>query len=75
MYSAKNCSLCEKAKEVINAVRQKKNFNFTVVDIYDSGVKDHLRFKFDIPVITANGKLLAKHTITAEEINSFLDSQ
>jgi glutaredoxin len=62
LYTRDGCSLCEKAKAVILAVRREVAFEFREVDIGRSGelFEDH---KHDIPVIEIDGKRAFKHRV------------
>ena len=73
LYTRDGCSLCEKAKAVILAVRKEVDFQFREVDIGWSGdlYEDH---KHDIPVIEIDGKRAFKHRVDPAALKERLSS-
>ena len=71
LYTRDGCSLCEKARAVILAVRREVAFGFREVDIGWSGelYEDH---KHDIPVIEIDGKRAFKHRVDAAALKERL---
>ncbi len=62
LYTREGCSLCEKAKAVILAVRGRVTFAFREVDIGWSGDL-YEDYKHDIPVIEIDGKRAFKYRV------------
>lgn len=73
LYTRDGCSLCEKAKAVILALRGEVAFEFREVDIGWSGelYEDH---KHDIPVIEIDGKRAFKHRVDPAALKERLSS-
>ena len=71
LYTRDGCSLCEKAKAVILALRREVAFEFREVDIGWSGelYEDH---KHDIPVIEIDGKRAFKYRVDPNELKKRL---
>jgi len=62
LYTREGCSLCDKAKAVILAVRREIAFDFREIDIGWSGDL-YEDYKHDIPVIEIAGKRAFKHRV------------
>ena len=71
LYTRERCSLCEKAKAVILAVRREIAFDFREVDIGWSGDL-YEDYKHDIPVIEVDGKRAFKYRVEASELKERL---
>ncbi len=71
LYTRERCSLCEKAKAVILAVRREVEFDFREVDIGWSGDL-YEDYKHDIPVIEVDGKRAFKYRVLASELKERL---
>jgi len=71
LYTRERCSLCEKAKAVILAVRREVEFEFREVDIGWSGDL-YEDYKHDIPVIEVDGKRAFKYRVEASELKERL---
>ena len=71
LYTRERCSLCEKAKAVILAVRREVEFDFREVDIGWSGDL-YEDYKHDIPVIEVDGKRAFKYRVEASELKERL---
>jgi glutaredoxin len=71
LYTRERCSLCEKAKAVILAVRREVEFEFREVDIGWSGDL-YEDYKHDIPVIEVDGKRAFKYRVQASELKERL---
>ena len=67
VHTKPNCPLCDDAIEVIESVREKIHFDLAKKNILES-LDDFERFKHDIPVICLNGKELARHRISQEQL-------
>ncbi len=63
IYSKADCSLCDDAKAVLEAVRRRVPFELVEVDItLDPAVYE--RFRYDIPVVFIDGQKAFKHRVT-----------
>jgi glutaredoxin len=71
LYWRKNCSLCHKALDVIEQVRERHDFEFRLVDIdHEMDPKDprHSRFAIGVPVVEIDGRQVFEHTVDADEL-------
>jgi glutaredoxin len=71
LYTRERCSLCEKAKAVILAVRREVAFDYREVDIGWSGDL-YEDYKHDIPVIEVDGKRAFKYRVEAQDLKERL---
>jgi len=71
LYTRERCSLCEKAKAVILAVRREVEFDFREVDIGWSGDL-YEDYKHAIPVIEVDGKRAFKYRVEISELKERL---
>ena len=71
LYTRERCSLCEKAKAVILAVRREVEFDFREVDIGWSGDL-YEDYKHDIPVIEVDGQRAFKYRVELSELKERL---
>ena len=67
LYTRAGCSLCDHAKDAILAARRLVKFVFREVDITSDGelFEEH---RYDIPVITVDGKRAFKHHVDPREL-------
>jgi hypothetical protein len=63
LYTKDNCSLCDKAKIVIQRVRQKIPFEFREIFLVP-GTPLEQQLRNDIPVLHVNGAFFARHFIS-----------
>jgi glutaredoxin len=73
LYTREGCSLCEKAKATILAVRREIPFEFREIDIGWSGDL-YEDYKHDIPVIEIEGKRAFKHRVDPAVLRERLSS-
>jgi glutaredoxin len=73
LYTRDGCSLCDKAKQVILAVRREVEFEFAEVDIGWEGdlYEDH---KHSIPVVEIDGRRAFKYRVDADELKKRLST-
>jgi glutaredoxin len=62
IYSKAECSLCEEAKAVIEAVRRRLPFELVEHDI-EADPELYQRFRYDVPVIFIDGRKAFKHRL------------
>ena len=71
LYTKKNCSLCDEAKETIEELYPNR-FTFEEVDITKN--KELFRkFKLDIPVFYYNGAFLMQHRANKEALDKLIN--
>jgi glutaredoxin len=73
LYTREGCSLCDKAKATILALRREVDFDFREVDIGWSGDL-YEDYKHDIPVIEVDGKRAFKHRVDPAALRERLSS-
>ena len=72
LYSRPECHLCELVERVLHHVGKTRPFELEVRSI-DDDPADYERYKHDIPVVTVNGREVARHKLTAEAFEAALD--
>jgi len=71
IYSRPGCHLCEEAKKVIEASGYREEYTLEEINIEsDPGLLR--QYRYDIPVITINGKEAFRHRLTADEFRQKL---
>ena len=73
VYSKPDCHLCDVVKEVIEGVRGRREFSLEVRNILDDS-GEYERYKHAIPVVTVDGREVARYRITAAEFEAALGS-
>jgi glutaredoxin len=71
LYTKENCSLCLKAKRVLQEVQRRRPFRLREVDITTSEAL-YERYKNDIPVATVNDEQLFRHRVEASTLEQSL---
>lgn len=71
VYSRPGCHLCEEAKKVIEASGYRGEYTLEEINI-ESDAELLRRYRYDIPVITINGKEAFRHRVTADEFRQKL---
>ena len=74
LYTRKGCCLCDDAKQVLTAARQRASFQLQEVDI-DADAKLHQLYNDEVPVIAIDGAKAFKYRLTAEELLKKLESR
>lgn len=74
LYSKPGCHLCELVERIIRSVRRRRTFHLEVRNIELDPV-DFENYKNDIPVIVLDGNELARHRLTAAELETALDQR
>lgn len=67
LYTKSDCSLCDKAKEIILSVRREVPFSYREVDI-TSDPATYEEYREQIPVIFVDGRKAFKFRVTAEAL-------
>lgn len=71
LYTKKNCSLCDEAKETIEDLYPNR-FTFDEVDITKNR-ELFRKFKLDIPVFYYNGAFLMQHRASKEALDKLIN--
>ena len=71
LYSKEDCSLCDKAKDVIHRVRQRIPFEYHEVSLV-RGTPLEAEMRNDIPVLRINGVFFAHHVVSEEDLINHL---
>ncbi|MFN8672972.1 MAG: glutaredoxin family protein [Candidatus Sericytochromatia bacterium] len=74
IYSKENCSLCDKAKEIIKKVSLDTDFDFVEIDI-TKNPEIFEKYKYDIPVIHINKIIAFKHRIEEAAFRKKLETR
>ena len=69
LYTKPGCHLCDSAAQVIEQVGRRVDLRLDKRNILDDP-ETFRRYQFEIPVIFANGKEIARHRITAAELEA-----
>ncbi|KAJ2696194.1 hypothetical protein FB645_006275 [Coemansia sp. IMI 203386] len=73
MFTHNRCQLCVNAKEALEQVRLKVPFEMTEVDIKKpENSRWFEEYKYDVPVIHANGEFLLWHRVDVDKTVSML---
>jgi thiol-disulfide isomerase/thioredoxin len=71
LYTKPGCHLCEPVAEAIREVAAKYRFEFVSRNIQDDPA-DFAKYKNDIPVVTVDGIEIARHRMTADQLERAL---
>lgn len=71
LYTKDNCSLCLKAKRVLQDFQQRHDFRLMEVDVTTDETL-YERYKHDVPVATWNGAEIFRHRIDTKTFETFL---
>jgi glutaredoxin len=66
IYSHPGCHLCDEAKQAIESAQCANEYTLEEIDI-ESDVALLQRYRYDIPVVTINGKEAFRYKVTADE--------
>jgi glutaredoxin len=66
VYSKPGCHLCDEAKEVIKGAQLDDAFELEEINIQTSR-ELMLKYQFDIPVVTIDGREAFRHRVDTEE--------
>jgi glutaredoxin len=67
IYTRKDCCLCEDAKRVLEAARERAGFDLEEVDI-DTDAELRRIYNDEVPVIAINGSKAFKYRVTEREL-------
>ncbi|WP_100333249.1 glutaredoxin family protein [Bacillus alkalisoli] len=71
LYSKENCSLCDKAKVIVEDLQKEYEFTFKEVDIYKDDALLEL-YQIRIPVLENDGEVYAEGIFHKEDIRKRL---
>jgi glutaredoxin len=71
LYTKPRCSLCAKARRVIEEIRTRVDFVLEVVDIRDNA-DTWERYRHAVPVVTVDGEEFARLRLDAEALEARL---
>ncbi|MCC6422839.1 MAG: glutaredoxin family protein [Phycisphaerales bacterium] len=74
LYGKPGCHLCDVMKGVILEVAKSRTLNLRVVNILDDP-QIHQLYRYEIPVLLVNGREIARHRVTAGQLESALKSK
>ena len=68
LYTKDGCTLCDKAKDVLQVIRDEQPHSLESIDITDPDKTEYYdKYKWDIPVLHINGLYWTKHRLTSDE--------
>ena len=73
LYGKAGCHLCEEARAEIDAVRGRRAFDLTEVDVSLDPVL-HARYGERIPVVVVGGREVFEYHVDAAELERLLDT-
>jgi glutaredoxin len=71
LYTKPGCHLCEPVEAAIRRVAARREFEFVSRNI-ENDPADYEKYKHDIPVVTVDGIEVARHRMTAEQLENAL---
>jgi glutaredoxin len=74
LYTKPGCHLCEAVEQAIAVVRRRRPFDLEVRNILDDP-RDLERYRHEIPVVLVNGRELARHRMTSQELEAALAAE
>ncbi|KAG7374953.1 glutaredoxin-like domain DUF836 containing protein [Nitzschia inconspicua] len=73
LYTKESCTLCDKAKDVLLAIKDQHPHSLQQVDITDREHREWWdRYKYDIPVLHINDMYWTKHRLTTDDATKAL---
>jgi len=68
LFTKQGCTLCDKVKDVLVAVRDEHPHTLVAVDITDDDQREWWdKYKYDIPVLHLDNQYWTKHRLTRDE--------
>lgn len=71
LYTKPECHLCEAVEQTIARVRLRREFELIVRNILDDN-KDLETYRHEIPVVLLDGREIARHRLSAVELERAL---
>jgi glutaredoxin len=72
LYSRPGCHLCEMVERVLHHVAARRPFELVVRNVEENAA-DLEKYRNDIPVVSVNGREVARHRLTAAVFEAALD--
>lgn len=72
LYTKPGCHLCEAVEAVIASVASRRPLRLSVRNILDDPA-DFERYRHEIPVVSVDGREIARYRLTGAELNAALD--
>ncbi|MGX2961568.1 glutaredoxin family protein [Peribacillus sp. JNUCC 23] len=70
LYTRNNCPLCDKAKMILERIKQDTNFKYREIDIYTNDVLTE-RYGLMIPVIEWQGEIVQYGQVDERKLRQF----
>ena len=74
LYTKPGCHLCEAVEQAIGEVRRRRPFELEVRDILDDE-GDFQKYRYEVPVVLVNGREVARHRMTPQELEAALAAE
>ena len=74
LYTKENCSLCLKAKRILQSFQRRHSFRLVEVDITQDETL-YERHKNDVPVATLDGEEIFRHRVETNELERVLNER
>jgi glutaredoxin len=71
LYTKPDCHLCHEAERALRALQQEIPFELVLTDITQDPQLFE-RYRYDIPVVTADGVELCRHRVDGDEVRRAL---
>jgi glutaredoxin len=71
IYSKPDCHLCDEMKQIVLAVRRRRDFELEIRSILDDPA-DFEKYQTQIPVLLVNGSEIARYRIRADQLAAAL---
>ena len=73
LYTRLGCHLCEAVEQVLRAAGQQHDFDLVIRNI-DDAAEDHARYWDAIPVVTLDGREIARYRLSRDEFEAALQA-
>lgn len=74
IYSKPGCHLCDEMKTVVHRVILDSGFSLEEVDV-SADAELHARYGAEVPVLTIDGRKIAKYRITEAELRRMIEAR
>ena len=71
LFTKPGCHLCEAVEQAVALVRRRWAFDLEVRNILDNPA-DFQKYQHEIPVVLVNGREVARHRMTPDELEAAL---
>ena len=73
LYTKPGCHLCEAVEQVIRQVGRRRRFELVLRNVLEEPA-DFERYALDIPVVTVDGREVARHRLDAGVLEAALEA-